>query len=397
MNDVVFVFFTVAVIMALSFIGNLISRRALLPNVILLIILGILCGPVFNFFDVESLATVVPFVIPLTIAFIGFDSGMHMDISFMMAQSRRALLLSILGFLVSTTLVGLFLRFAFNLRWAYAFLLSSAWGGVSSATVTAVCRHLQFSEKTHATLSISSLFDDLIVLISALTILNYIVLGGMDVYTISIELVRNVSISFFLGVVVGIMWLNVLWFSRKGDYTFTFTLAAILLVYSVTEMLGGTGGIAIFLFGLVLGNSESLARLFKMKVDFKKFTVLKTVMGKFHSELTFIISTFFFVFIGLFYVYTGILTLFFGLLISLLLHAARLISVKAATWRSSLASDFPTIGFIVGKGAAATAVSALPLAYGLPNADLLSSIALNVILLTNIISILLPVLIARSS
>jgi cell volume regulation protein A len=396
-SDVVLVFFTVALIMALSFIGDLISRRALLPNVILLIILGILCGPVFNIFDIESLVGVVPFIAPLTIAFIGFNSGMQMNVSDVMAQSGRALLLSILGFLISTILVGIFLHFAFDLRWAYSFLLSSAWGGVSTATVNAVCKHLKVSERTHTTLTMSSIIDDLIVMVSALTILNYIVLGGMDAYDISIALIRNVSISFFLGGVIGIMWLNVLWFSRKGDFTYTFTLAAILLVYSITEILGGTGGIAIFLFGLVLGNSKAMAGLFRMKVDLNKMAELKTLMGKFHSELTFILSTFFFVFIGLFYVYTGILTLFLGLVISLLLHAARFVGVKISTWRSSMASDFPAIGLIVGKGAASAALSALPLAYSLPKADLLSSIALNVILLTNIISILLPVLLIRLS
>jgi cell volume regulation protein A len=118
-------------------------------------------------------------------------------------------------------------------------------------------------------------------------------------------------------------------------------------------------------------------------------------MGKFHSELTFIITTFFFIFIGLLYVYTGIVELLLGLVISLLLHATRLVTSKIATWRSSLADDLPAMGLIVGKGAAAAAVSALPLAANLPNASLLSSIALNVILMTNIISIILPVLAAR--
>ncbi|UCH32287.1 MAG: cation:proton antiporter, partial [Candidatus Bathyarchaeota archaeon] len=368
-----------------------------LPNVMLLIILGILCGPIFHVFDVDSLGTVVPFIAPLAIAFIGFNSGMQMNISDVMAQSGRAILLSILGFLISTILVGIFLHFTFNLRWAYSLLLSSAWGGVSTATVTAVCKHLKVSERTHTTLTMSSIIDDLIVMVSALTILNYILLGGMNVYDISLALMENVSISFFIGVIIGIAWLNVLWFSRRGDYTYTFTLAAILLVYSITEMLGGTGGIAIFLFGLVLGNSEAMAKFFRMKVDLLKMTELKTLMGKFHSELTFMLSTFFFVFIGLFYVYTGILTLFLGLIISFLLHAARFVGVKISTWRSSLASDLPAIGLIVGKGAAAAALSALPLAYSLPQADLLSSIALNVILLTNILSILLPVLLFKLS
>jgi cell volume regulation protein A len=312
-----------------------------------------------------------------------------------MKQSWRALLLSILGFILSTVIVGMFLHFTFNLRWGYAILLSAAWGGITHARVTAVCKHLKFAEKTKTTLIISSIVDDLIVLVTALTILNYIELGGMGSLEISIELMRNISVSFFLGVITGIMWLNIQYFTKKGEYTYTFTLAALLLVYSVAELLGGTGGIAIFLFGLILGNSKSIATALKMRVDVNQLAAIKKSMGKFHSELTFIITTFFFIFIGLLYVYTGIVELLLGLVISLLLHATRLMTSKIATWRSSLADDLPAMGLIVGKGAAAAAVSALPLAANLPNASLLSSIALNVILMTNIISIILPVLTAR--
>jgi len=124
---------------------------------------------------------------------------------------------------------------------------------------------------------------------------------------------------------------------------------------------------------------------------------LKGVIRRFHGELTFILSTFFFVFIGLLYVWTGWFELFLGLVISLLLHGTRLVAVKIGTLGSSLAEDFPAIGLIVGKGVASAAMSTLPLAYGLAGAEMFSNIALNVILLTNIISIILPILVARAT
>jgi cell volume regulation protein A len=395
--EVVVVFFSVAIIMVLSFVGDLVSRKVLLPNVILLIVSGIVCGPLLGLFDRASLIGVVPYLAPLTIAFIGFDAGMHMDVHEVLAQSRRAVVLSVLGFALSTTMVGVLLRFVFGLRWAFAFLLSSAWGGVSMATVSAVCRHLRVRKETATTLLVSSLIDDPIVLVSTLTLLSYITLGGLGVGEVSVLLVRNACVSVFLGAVFGVGWLNILYHSRKSEFTYTFTLAAVLLVYSVTELLGGTGGIAIFVFGLILGNGRSLARSLGLKVDVDELFELKSLIGKFHGELTFILSTFFFVFIGLLYVWTGWFELLVGLVISLLLHGSRLVTVKIGTWKSVLADDFPVIGLIVGKGVASAAMSTLPLAYGLANAEMFSSVALNVILLTNIISIILPILVARSS
>ncbi|UCE95816.1 MAG: cation:proton antiporter [Candidatus Bathyarchaeota archaeon] len=373
------------------------SRRVLLPNAILLIVLGIVCGPILGLFDMTALADVVPYLAPLTIAFIGFDAGLGMDLYEVLAQSRRAALLSILGFILSTGIVGLFLHFVFGLRWAYAFLLSSAWGGVSTATVNAVCKHLRIEKETATTLTLSSLIDDPIVLVSTLTILSYITLGDLGVGDISLLLVRNVSASIFLGVIFGLGWLNILYYSRKSKFTYTFTLAAVLLVYSATELLGGTGGIAIFVFGLILGNSQSLAKSLRLKIDVDQLSKLKGLIERFHSELTFILTTFFFVFIGLLYVWTGWLELLVGLAISLMLHGSRLVTVGIGTWRSSMAVSFPAIGLIVGKGVASAAMSTLPLAHELVNAELFSSIALNVILITNIISIALPILVTKTS
>lgn len=393
--EIAVVFFTIACIVALSFLGDLVSRRILLPNVILLIIVGIICGPVLNLFDGSALIEVVSFLAPLTIAFIGFNVGLGLDFYEVMAQSRRAVLLSVLGFVLSTSVVGVFLHIVFNLQWAYAFLLASAWGGVNTATVSVVCKHLKIGGKSLTTLTMSSLIDDIVVLVVALTLLNYITLGSMEFQEVSLELIRNSFVSIYVGVVIGIAWLNVLYFARRAEFIYTFMLAAVLGVYSGTELLGGTGGIAIFIFGLILGNCRSFSKSLRLKVDIEQLFKLKGVVEKFHSELTFMITTFFFVFIGLLYVWTGWFELLLGLLVSLLLHGTRLVAVKIGSWRSELAGDLPAIGLIVGKGAASAAMSTLPLAYGLADTELFTNIALNVILLTNIISIVLPIWVAR--
>ncbi|HDI12126.1 MAG TPA: hypothetical protein ENF63_00875 [Candidatus Bathyarchaeota archaeon] len=390
MIDVIVVFYAIAVIMLLSFIGEAISRKILLPSMILLIALGIICGPLLQIFDYDSLKSMVPILAPLTIAFIGFESGLKMDFYEVVEQSRRAIMLSVLGFAVSLTAISLFLHFAFSLEWIYALMLASAWSGVNTATVEAVCNYLRLKEGTRATLIISSLVDDAIVIVATLTILNYILLEEVGVSEGIIAVSSNFCISIFIGIILGFIWMNLLYFSRKVEYTYTFTLAALLLVYSLTETFGGTGGIAAFLFGVVLGNSGSLASALKLKLKRDEFTRLSDMIEHFHSELTFIIRSFFFTFIGLIYVFAGINELILGLGISLLLHLSRFIAVNIGTIKSPLRNDLPAIGVIVGKGVAAAAMSTLPLAYNLPNASFFTSIALNVILFTNVVSILLP-------
>ncbi len=87
--------------MALSFLGDFFSRKAMLPSVILLVALGIVFGPVLGStlgLDRSSLVEVVTFLAPLTLVFVAFNAGINMNMNEVMEQSRRALVLSILGF-----------------------------------------------------------------------------------------------------------------------------------------------------------------------------------------------------------------------------------------------------------------------------------------------------------
>jgi cell volume regulation protein A len=386
------IFLTAAAILALGFLGDMLARRIMLPSVIFLIILGIIFGPVFGptiGLDRLSLIGVLPILAPLTLAFIAFDTGINMDISRVISESKRSLIFSTLGFLFATITVGVFVRYAFALDWAYSFMLASAWGGVNTTTITAIGRHLRVREETLSTLILSSLIDDIIVLVTALTILNSITLGGLAFEELSVALVSNVAISFFLGVIAGIVWLNIFYVS-ESEYAYTFTLAAVLSVYSLTEVLGGTGAIAIFIIALILGNSESFCQTLRMKVDLLQLEQLKNSIRNFHSELTFILVTFFFTFVGLIYVFTGVLDLVLGVIVSLLIHLTRYASVWVGSWRSSIREDLPAVGLIVGKGAASVAMSTLPLAYALSSGEFIAGVALNVILFTNLFSIILP-------
>jgi cell volume regulation protein A len=124
---------------------------------------------------------------------------------------------------------------------------------------------------------------------------------------------------------------------------------------------------------------------------------LKKMIGDFHTELAFMVRSFFFTFVGLIYAYTGASELLIALACVGVLHVTRFVTVKIMTFRSSMSSDVPVIGFMIGKGAAAAAMSTLPIAFNLPYAQTFTSIALSVILFANVTSILLPFIGAKFS
>ena len=84
------------------------------------------------------------------------------------------------------------------------------------------------------------------------------------------------------------------------------TLAAILVLYYVAELVGARGAITILMFGLVLANMETLADrlvwplqvLIGYKLDQAKF-VLDEFLKRINEELSFLVRTFFYVLLGL--------------------------------------------------------------------------------------------------
>jgi len=390
MNDLIIIFFTIASILALGFIGDALSRKVMVPSVIMLMILGIVVGPILHVFQYDLIVEMVSIIAPLTLAFISLEAGMSMDIRDVLKQSGRVAVISIFGFVFSMVAVGSLLHFALSIRWAHAFLMASAWSGMNVAIVNAVFSYIKPREETRLTFTMISLVDDPLVLVSTLTILDYVLLGSTNFGQILTSISFGVGMSLFLGASLGLGWLLVLYSLRKSEYTYTFTLAAFLFVYALSESFGGTGVISVFIFGLVLANYWIILRRFKSRRSMIEFSQLKENVDRFNKELTFILSSFFFTFIGLIYVFTDIYVILLGLACSLLLHLTKYIVTKIGTFRSPMAADLPMIGLIVGQGASSASMSMLFLVYGLPNATLLTSLALNMILFNNITSIVLP-------
>ncbi len=390
MSEVVIAFSTLAAIMVLSFIGEIIAKKIFVPSAILLVFLGIVCGPLLHLFEYEALVAAVPFIAPLTIAFVCFEAGEEMNVYRMLRSSGRAAVLSVLGFVFSVIPVGVLLRFVLGLDWGFAFMLASAWSGMNLIIVNTVSDLLKLKKESRTTLTLLTMIDDPLVMISTLAILNYILLGGVSFQETASALMSNISISICIGALIGLAWLNLLYIARKTKFIYTFTLAAILFFYSLVEMLGGTGGIAIFVFGLIIGNYRSVITTLKLRLEKKQLSGIVRRIDGFHSEITFMLRSFFFTFLGLIYTFAGVTELLIGLAISILLHITRYLAFKIGTIRSPLKSDLPEIGLIVGQGVAAAAMSTLPLAYDFPNAAFYTNIALNVLLFTNILSIALP-------
>jgi NhaP-type Na+/H+ or K+/H+ antiporter len=154
----------------------------------------------------------------------------------------------------------------------------------------------------------------------------------------------------------------------------------------LTTQLGGNGILAVLVFGIILGNYYLVNWLFKTKINIDFF---QKQLASFHEEISFLLETLFFVFIGLTFVIKSSLianNLSIGILILVVLLTTRFVATKISTFKSELSRERRTITLMCAQGLAPATLAVLAVSLRLLLADTFLNIVIYVIILTNIVT-----------
>jgi len=350
-------------IILVGFICNYLFERTGFPDMLLLIVLGILLGPVIPVvipnFDLTSLMELAPYLSALALIFILFDGGIKMNIYQVFSESPRAVLLAVLSFTFSMLTITFFMTYLVGFDMLYALLFGSIYGGSSSIAVISVAQRIKISEKCSTVLSLESAVTDILCIVVTLAIMGIILGAGQADYT---QLTRNIASQFstgaVIGVILGALWLSILQRVSKFSYAYMLTLGILLFAYALSENLGGNGALSCLLFGIVLGNEREINRMLKRELP--KSVVVDGGLKRFESEIAFLIRSFFFVYLGLIASISNVLFIFYGIILSFILLIVRFAAVSIATVRSELWLDRTLMSMVLTRGLAAAVLSTLP-------------------------------------
>ncbi len=372
-----------ALIIVIGFLSNYLFERTGLPDMLFLIILGYVVGPFLHLID-PSVADLAPYLAALALVFILFDGGMKMNIRQVLSQSPRAILLAVSGFLISLSLIALFMTYMVQVPLIYGILFGSIFGGSSSIAVVSLAQKINVSEKCSTILSLESAITDILCIVVSLAIIGIILTGQVDYILVTKDIATRFLIGAFVGVVLGLVWLFMLRAVAKLSFSYMLTLAVVLLGYAASEYLGGNGALSSLLFGLVLGNEGEIFHAFRR--ERLSEVAVDAGLRRFESEIAFFIRTFFFVFLGLIAMISDVRFVFLGVILSLMLLLVRFGAVTLATLRSELREERPIMGVVLTRGLAAAVLATLPLQYGLLYSDAYINTAIIVIVSTAIIA-----------
>lgn len=368
------------VVIFLGVAGEAFFRRTGIPDVAFLMILGVIIGPVLGIIQPEAVIAVVPYFAALALIIIMFDGGLNLDIKHIIKTAHFSFTLAIFGFILSVAIITLAAHHILGWMWLDSILLGSIVGGSSSAIVFGLVRNIKISDETKSILSFESALTDILATIVAFILFEAVLLGHFDFQTLQETLGRAVAVGLILGFGVGIPWMYVSTKLSNAQHGYMLTLGILFVLFFLANSFGESGALTALVFGLMLGNKGRFAKILKFKLP-KIETDDPT-----HNQLTFLVRSFFFVFVGLMASFGQIEYIIFGILITVLVYVGRMAVGKVTLTSRFSKLDRAVTNSMIPRGLAAAVLATYPITLGLPNAEAYPQIIFFIILSSVIIT-----------
>ena len=282
----------------LVFVSILVSKTGFrfgIPTLLLFLLVGMLFGSDGLGLQFNSPHS-AQFIGMIALSIILFTGGMDTKISDIKPIVTPGLILSTLALLLTTLLTGAFIyclcMFAgMNIQFSLlaSFLLAATMSSTDSASVFSILRSqkMQLKHNLKPLLELESGSNDPMAYMLTIILIQVIQNPGEIVgWDIAIDMAKQFGYAIILSILIGkgIVWLiNKISLTNTALYS-VMLLSVVFITFAITDSIGGNGYLAVYMAGLVVGNSKVL---------------LKREMSLFMDSLTWLFQVIMFLTLGL--------------------------------------------------------------------------------------------------
>lgn len=363
-----------AVLILFGVISSKLSARLGLPLLVLFLIVGMLAGEegiggiVFdNAETAHALGT-------LALALILFDGGLKTPVSAIRKVWKPASALATVGVLGTALITGLAAAYILKLPLLEGLLIGAIVGSTDAAAVFSLLRNagVYLSKRLQATLEIESASNDPMAIFLTIGLLEILVNDMKPGTGLLMLLASQMGVGAVVGLVVGglsVQLINRIRLTASGLYPVMVTACG-LLAFGIAANLNGSGFLAIFIAGVVIGNSRFV---------YQRGTFM------FNDGLAWLSQITMFVVLGLLVNPTMLLTVWVeGLAIAavLVLVARPLIVWPILAVFGFNRREITLVSWVGLRGSVPIILAIFPLIFGLPNAGLIFNVVFFVVLIS---------------
>jgi cell volume regulation protein A len=282
-------------VLAIGTLTGLLAQKVKIPDVALFLVVGMLIGPaVFGVINIGADSALNQTILLFGASYILFDGGASLRLEILRQVWITIVVIATVGVVITAAITGIAAYFVLGVPLIVALLLGATLSSTDPATLVPIFRQIRIRDRVAQTVMSESAFNDAMGAIITFAVLAVAMGTGEFSLTASLfDLLKQSVIGILAGVALGyaaaLLIAHERW-SFLEEYAPVVTLVAVLGAYFVADGLQASGFMAVFVFGIVLGNKDSFG--FKMEEGEQR------KLEEFVSTTAFIMRLFIFILLG---------------------------------------------------------------------------------------------------
>jgi cell volume regulation protein A len=249
-------------VLAVGTLAAFVAQKIKVPDVAVFLVAGILLGPhALGVVHIPAASALNEIIVLFGASYILFDGGAALRLNVLKQVWITIVVIATLGVLITAVITALAAHLILGLPLTVALLLGATLASTDPATLIPIFRQIRIRDRVAQTVMSESAFNDAMAAILTFTILG--VATGTAAFSLAHSLVALIEQSV-IGIVAGIVfgYLAALLIAHErwaflSEYAPVVTLAAVIGAYFAASGLHASGFMAVFVFGVMLGNKEA--------------------------------------------------------------------------------------------------------------------------------------------
>ena len=249
-------------VLAIGTLAGLLAQKIRIPDVAVFLVTGIAIGPhALGLVDIKADSALNQIILLFGASYILFDGGASLRFAVLKRVWITIVVISTVGVLITAVITGVAAHYILGIPLIVALLLGATLASTDPATLVPIFRQVHIRDRVAQTVMSESAFNDAMGAIVTFGILAVATGSGEFSVTASLlDLLKQSAIGIAAGIALGYVAALLIaheHYSFLREYAPVVTLIAVIGAYFAADGLQASGFMAVFVFGIMLGNKDA--------------------------------------------------------------------------------------------------------------------------------------------
>jgi cell volume regulation protein A len=249
-------------ILAIGTLAGILAQKIKIPDVALFLFVGMAVGPqALGLIDIKADSALNQIILLFGASYILFDGGASLRFDVLKQVWITIVVIATVGVVITAIVTGIAAYYVLGIPVIVALLLGATLASTDPATLVPIFRQIKIRDRVAQTVMSESAFND-----AMGTIITFAVLaaamgaGEVSLASSLLDLLQQSILGIAAGAALGYLAALLIAHERwafLAEYAPVVTLVAVIAAYFAADGLQASGFMAVFVFGIVLGNKDS--------------------------------------------------------------------------------------------------------------------------------------------